>query len=391
MVTSITPLPDAPQRIDQPSTFIAKADAHVAALTPWTTQVNVLGGEVQVLGDDAATDAASAAADALTASNAVAIVSGTSTTTVSIGTGAKTWTIETGKAFVIGMNVKIAEDGDPVSNFMNGVVTQYITGTGQLDITVSEATGSGSFSAWTISTAAAPAVGATVDFQEFLTSGTWNKPAGAVTVFVENIGGGAGGWNNNVGDAAGGGGGGYTSKLFQASDLTSSVVTTIGAGGVGGATGAANVGSDGGDTTFAAFLTATGGFGLPQTIAFQGTAGRGGDAGGGERGGHTASSQPDGQGGYSSGGGGGAGSSVAGGGGRCMKGGGGGGSVDQGVSAVGLGGTSLDGGNGGDGNVTSSTKGGNGVQPGGGGGGSANQGGGGDGAAGRIRVWTTIG
>ena len=76
-------------------------------------------------------------------------VTGNSTTSNTIGTGAKTWTIETGKAFAAGMEVKIVENADPVNNFVTGVVTDYDTVTGVLSVTVTGTTGSGTFTAWT--------------------------------------------------------------------------------------------------------------------------------------------------------------------------------------------------------------------------------------------------
>ena len=60
-ITPIDPLPAAPQRIDKPAVFIERADAHVAALTPWTDQVNVLGIEIEDIGNTATTSAADAA------------------------------------------------------------------------------------------------------------------------------------------------------------------------------------------------------------------------------------------------------------------------------------------------------------------------------------------
>lgn len=69
--------------------------------------------------------------------------------------------------------------------------------------------------------------GGIAQYQEFTASGTWNKPEGAIMVYVEAIGGGASGaaCTASSGGGAGGGGGG-------ASTLTGSTATS-GAGGAG--------------------------------------------------------------------------------------------------------------------------------------------------------------
>lgn len=115
------------------------------------------------------------------------------------------------------------------------------------------------------------AVGLKADVQEFTSSGTWTKPANAKLVYVEIWGGGGGGGSGrragNTTQPGGGGGGGGSAGVFyqfRASELTSTVAVTIGAGGTGGAaittndTDGAN-GTSGGDSTFASYLRAKGG------------------------------------------------------------------------------------------------------------------------------------
>ena len=181
-------------------------------------------------------------------------------------------------------------------------------------------------------------------YEEFLTSGTWTKPANVTFVFVEVIAAGAGGGNitDTTTGVPGGGGGAFNDALLLASTAGATETVTIAAGGAGAANGAYG--------------------------------------GGGERGGYINTQTPtqiQGTGGYSSGGGGWSGS-----GGSCVRGGAGGGG-----SGSGAGGVSQSGGNGGSGSASAGVAGSAGVVPGGGGGGSSNDGGGGDGAAGRVRVW----
>lgn len=75
----------------------------------------------------------------------------TSTTSLTIGTGSnKTLTVQTGKSYVEGMTVKIANTASP-TNWMLGDVISYDSGTGTLVVYPRTSNGSGTFAAWTIS------------------------------------------------------------------------------------------------------------------------------------------------------------------------------------------------------------------------------------------------
>ena len=127
--------------------------------------------------------------------------------------------------------------------------------------------------------------GSATGIQEFSSSGTWTKPAGAKFVMVECWGAGGGGESGGrqqpastgVYGGAAGAGGAYAFRVFNASELSSTESVVIGAGGTGGAAKTTNgnpeVGTSGGDSSFGTRLT-----------AFGGTAGSlsaGGSAGGG--------------------------------------------------------------------------------------------------------------
>ena len=93
--------------------------------------------------------------------------------------------------------------------------------------------------------------------QTFSSSGTWTKPSGANFVLVEVWGAGGGGGRPQAGAAngpgGGGGGGAYNYRLFSASELSSTVAVTIGAGGAGGTSNGGS-GSIGGDTSFGGLI-----------------------------------------------------------------------------------------------------------------------------------------
>lgn len=92
--------------------------------------------------------------------------------------------------------------------------------------------------------------------EEFTSSGTWDKPSGALLVIVDLFGGGGGG-GGDVG--AGGAGAARSRRLFHESVIDSSVTISIGAGGDGATNTDGNDATDGGTTTFGQFLDAAGG------------------------------------------------------------------------------------------------------------------------------------
>lgn len=115
---------------------VSQATAQVAAALGWA---------------NAASSSATAAANsAMTALNAPGTTA-TSTTSTPLATGAKTITIQTGKSIVPGMQVMVANTASPATQYMRGTVTAYNTGTGQLDISMDYAFGTGTIAAWTVS------------------------------------------------------------------------------------------------------------------------------------------------------------------------------------------------------------------------------------------------
>lgn len=79
-----------------------------------------------------------------------------SSTSLTIGTGAKALTVETGKALVPGMWVLLAYSADPAKN-MIGQVTSYNAGTGALVLNVTATSGAGTYADWAGSVTGAPA------------------------------------------------------------------------------------------------------------------------------------------------------------------------------------------------------------------------------------------
>jgi hypothetical protein len=127
------------------------------AATDAVTKAYVDAASGNDIGDiSSAVSAAQAAAQAaaVSAGEAADAADGfyaTSSTSTSVATGSKTFTIETNKSFDEGMYVMIVDDAAPTTNWMHGQVTAYNSGTGALDVTVETIAGSGTLSDWLIS------------------------------------------------------------------------------------------------------------------------------------------------------------------------------------------------------------------------------------------------
>lgn len=74
---------------------------------------------------------------------------GTSTTSLLIGTGSKSFTTQAGRGFAVGQIVRITSNAN-VANYMQGQVTAYDTVTGAMTVNVTTIGGSGTFADWSI-------------------------------------------------------------------------------------------------------------------------------------------------------------------------------------------------------------------------------------------------
>ena len=118
--------------------FEAKADAWAADLIPATEEINAAAAAMTL---NATTD--------------------TSSSSVLIGTGSKTFTVSPNKSFLGGQYLTIADTSAPSTNSMIVQVTSYNPSTSVMLVNVVSFTGSGTKSAWLISLSANVSVSAT--------------------------------------------------------------------------------------------------------------------------------------------------------------------------------------------------------------------------------------
>lgn len=136
-IPTLTPLASPPSRTSQSN------DAFVAAMDAWLASQQTLVTEWNAAVDDF--------------NNSVngALVA-TSTSSIAVGTGAKSADIGTGFAFGAGARVICARTSDPAGTRMNGIVTSYSAGTLAFTVSTGFFTGSGTYTDWTITPAPDP-------------------------------------------------------------------------------------------------------------------------------------------------------------------------------------------------------------------------------------------
>lgn len=144
------------------TTATTKAGEAAASATAAAGSATAAAGSASAASTSASNASSSASAASASASSALGApgTNATSTTSLTIGTGSKSLTIQTGKAYAVGQAVVIANTANPL-NQMSGVITAHNSGTGALTVNVTSTNGSGTFAAWTVSLTALAAVSLT--------------------------------------------------------------------------------------------------------------------------------------------------------------------------------------------------------------------------------------
>ena len=152
---AVTPLPAAPQRLtDAPAVFVPKADALMAALPTFASQLSAVGAAAQANGTAAETAATSAEVAKVAAETAAASAVGTSTlmstcsTSVTLSPAAKSLTgLQAGRTFANGQRATLIRVSDPTSQG-SGLISGFSGGT-TLTLTLDAVSGAiGPFTDW---------------------------------------------------------------------------------------------------------------------------------------------------------------------------------------------------------------------------------------------------
>ena len=122
-----------PNRLTGAETFSADADYYHAYFTPFIAQFNA---DISALNLNS--------------------VQGSSSTSNTIGTGLKTFTVNTGKSFQAGQYLIFADSAAPTTNSMVVQVQDYNISTGVMNVLCVTFTGSGTKVSWIVSFTAAP-------------------------------------------------------------------------------------------------------------------------------------------------------------------------------------------------------------------------------------------
>lgn len=130
------------------STSATTASTAATTATTQATTATTQATNAAASASSASTSATNAAASAALAATLAAGVLATSTSSVAIGTGAKSFTTQAGKQFQAGQFIKVV-DSAVTTNYMWGTVTSYSGTSLVIDVTVTG--GSGTIASWNIS------------------------------------------------------------------------------------------------------------------------------------------------------------------------------------------------------------------------------------------------
>jgi len=157
------------------STATTQATNAAASATTASTQATNASASAST----ASTQATNAASSATTAANYLTI--GTSTTSVLIGLGSKSFTTTLGKAWGAGQFLSLTSAANS-ANYMHGAVTSYNSGTGALVMNILDIEGSGTLADWNIAISGTQGpIGATGAGSGTVTSVTGALPIQVVT------------------------------------------------------------------------------------------------------------------------------------------------------------------------------------------------------------------